>query len=92
MLKKFMIRRVVLLTLITCCMISGNLIFSYGADESTIKQLKEKLIIADKILELGKLATPYGHVSVRIPGTESFSSQGVLPRAWPPWTTSWYVI
>ena len=50
MFKKSMVKRVLLLTLITCVMISGNLISSYGADESTIKQLKEKLIIANKIL------------------------------------------
>jgi len=72
MLRNFMIRRAVPLTLITCVMSSGNLTSGYGADESTIKQLNEKLIIANKILELEKLATPYGHVSVRIPGTESF--------------------
>lgn len=72
MLKKFMVGRVVLLTWIINFMISGNLISSYGADESTIKQLKEKLIIANKILEFEKLATPFGHVSARIPGTETF--------------------
>jgi ribulose-5-phosphate 4-epimerase/fuculose-1-phosphate aldolase len=72
MLKKFMIRGVLILTLITYFMISGDLVCSYAADESTVRQLKEKLIIANKILELEKLATPYGHVSVRIPGTESF--------------------
>ena len=72
MFKKSMIKRVLLPTLITCIMISGNFISSYGADESTIKQLKEKLIIANKILELEKLANPFGHVSVRIPGTETF--------------------
>lgn len=42
------------------------------AREATIKQLKEKLILANKILELEKLATPFGHVSVRIPDTDTF--------------------
>jgi len=70
--KKSMIGRVSLLTSILCVMILGNSINSYGTDEQTIKQLKEKLILANKILELEKLATPYGHVSIRIPGTETF--------------------
>lgn len=72
MLRELTFRKAVLLTLITCSMIAVNFIPGYGADESTIKQLKEKLIVANKILELEKLATPYGHVSARIPGTESF--------------------
>jgi len=72
MLKKFVMRRTTLLISVLCMMILGNRVSSYGADESTIKELKEKLILANKILELEKLATPYGHVSVRIPGTETF--------------------
>ena len=53
-------------------MIIGNLTSSYGADEATIKQLKEKLIIANKILDMLKMATPFGHISVRIPDTDTF--------------------
>ncbi len=34
--------------------------------------LKEKLIIAGKILDREGLARPMGHISVRIPGTETF--------------------
>lgn len=52
--------------------ITGNLRLIYGADEASIKQLKEKLIVANKILDYEKLATPFGHVSVRIPGTDTF--------------------
>ncbi len=39
---------------------------------ATLGQLKKKLITANKILDLEKLATPFGHVSVRIPGTDTF--------------------
>jgi len=69
--KKPTIGKGVLLTLITCIMISGNLIPGYGADEATLKELREKLVTANRILELEKLATPFGHVSARIPGTET---------------------
>lgn len=37
-----------------------------------IGQLKEKLILANKVLDFLKMATPFGHISVRIPGTETF--------------------
>ena len=40
--------------------------------EGEIDLAKEKLILANKILDLEKLATPFGHISVRIPGTETF--------------------
>ncbi len=43
-----------------------------GASAATIRQLKQKLLMANRILELEKLATPFGHISVRIPGTETF--------------------
>jgi ribulose-5-phosphate 4-epimerase/fuculose-1-phosphate aldolase len=61
-------------------MVSCNLVSSYGADEATMKEYKEKLIIANKILDLEKLAIPFGHVSVRIPGTETFlTTRSVAP-------------
>jgi len=41
-------------------------------DEDKINTLKENLIIANKILDLENLASPMGHISVRIPGTETF--------------------
>jgi len=44
----------------------------HGSDEAEIKQLQEKLVLANKVLESEKLATPFGHVSVRIPGSETF--------------------
>lgn len=42
------------------------------ADEPTIRELKEKLIIANKILDKEGLTSPMGHISVRVPGTETF--------------------
>jgi ribulose-5-phosphate 4-epimerase/fuculose-1-phosphate aldolase len=45
---------------------------SKKATEATLEALKEKLITANKILESEKIATPFGHISVRIPGTETF--------------------
>jgi ribulose-5-phosphate 4-epimerase/fuculose-1-phosphate aldolase len=41
-------------------------------EDVKIKELKEKLIIANKILDLKDLAKPLGHISVRIPGTDTF--------------------
>jgi ribulose-5-phosphate 4-epimerase/fuculose-1-phosphate aldolase len=38
----------------------------------SLQTLKKKLILANKILESERLATPFGHVSVRIPGRETF--------------------
>lgn len=52
----------------------------YGADDATIKVLKDKLILANKILDMENLARPLGHISVRIPGTETFLiTQNVAP-------------
>lgn len=42
------------------------------AGTAVIRSLKKKLIVANKILEMEKMATPFGHISVRIPGTETF--------------------
>jgi ribulose-5-phosphate 4-epimerase/fuculose-1-phosphate aldolase len=61
-----------LVLVIALMMISVNSTPIYGADEATIKELKEKLIIANKILDNQGLASPMGHISVRIPGTETF--------------------
>ena len=41
-------------------------------DEHTIDELKEKLITANRILDMEELIRPQGHVSVRIPGTDTF--------------------
>ena len=46
-----------------------------------IKQLKGKLLLANKALEFLKMATPFGHVSVRIPGTETFLITGPVAPA-----------
>ncbi len=45
---------------------------SNGANESTIKELKKKLILANKVLDYEKLSTPFGHISVLVPNTETF--------------------
>ncbi len=41
-------------------------------DHEPEKELKQKLILANKILDLEGLAKPLGHVSVRVPGTDTF--------------------
>jgi len=42
------------------------------AQQPSIQQLKDKLIMANKILDAEGLAKPLGHISVRIPNTETF--------------------
>ena len=42
------------------------------SEEATIKELKERLVIASRILDMEDLARPLGHISARIPGTERF--------------------
>ena len=45
-----------------------------------IKDLKKKLVIASRILDREDLARPLGHITVRIPGTETFLiTRGVSP-------------
>lgn len=41
-------------------------------EDATLKELKRKLIVANHILDSENLATPFGHISVRVPGTENF--------------------
>jgi ribulose-5-phosphate 4-epimerase/fuculose-1-phosphate aldolase len=45
---------------------------SHGPDEQIIKALKRKLILANKVLDYERWCTPFGHISVRIPDTETF--------------------
>jgi len=53
-----------------------------GAKDTTLRALKQKLLLANHILEKEKLATPFGHVSVRIPGTETFLiTRSIAPGA-----------
>ena len=52
-----------------------------NASKAAIRQLKEKLILANKALDFLKMATPFGHVSVRIPGTETFLITGPVAPA-----------
>lgn len=48
--------------------------------KSAINTLKEKLIIANRIIDMENLATPMGHISVRIPGTDTFLiSRNIAP-------------
>ncbi len=70
--KKLLIGGAVLLAPKRWVPFSSNVTSDYGADGVTIKRLKEKLIISNKILEMGKLVDPFGHVSVRIPAAETF--------------------
>ncbi len=80
MFKESKVRGVMISMLFVLMMVTVHLTSSYGADEATIKQLKEKLIIANRVLGMEKLATPFGHISVRIPGTETFLiTRGVAP-------------
>ena len=43
-----------------------------AGNEDEIKRLRENLIIANRILDMENLARPMGHISVRIPGTDTF--------------------
>jgi len=72
MCKNRTIRMFPVLSLLLLTLMSVHLTSSYGADEAMIKELKEKLIIANKILDMEGLARPMGHISVRIPGREAF--------------------
>ena len=60
------------LSLFLFAFLSVHLTSSYAADEAMIMELKEKLIIASKILDREGLARPMGHISVRIPDREAF--------------------
>jgi len=43
-----------------------------GDGQVVLEDLKKKLIIANKVLDMYNLAKPLGHISVRIPGTDTF--------------------
>ncbi len=47
-----------------------------AADDATINKLKEQLVLANKVLDYEGLARPLGHISVRIPGTDTFLIAG----------------
>lgn len=50
------------------------------ADEAVLRELKEKLIVAGRILDMEELVRPLGHITVRVPGTETFLiTRGVSP-------------
>ena len=61
-------------------MAAVNLTPNDGADKATINELKEKLVLANLILDHENLAKPLGHISIRVPGTETFLiSRDVAP-------------
>ena len=66
------INRHALLVLVLFVMIPTHITLSEAADQAMINALKEKLIYANKILDMEGLARPMGHISTRIPGTETF--------------------
>jgi ribulose-5-phosphate 4-epimerase/fuculose-1-phosphate aldolase len=50
------------------------------AHEAVLRELKEKLIVAGRILDMEELVRPLGHITVRVPGTETFLiTRGVSP-------------
>lgn len=53
-------------------MITANHPPARAADPTVIKELKGKLLLANQIMDRENLARPLGHISVRIPGTETF--------------------
>jgi len=61
-------------------MTSANSAAGSKADEATLRELKEKLIVASRILDMEELVRPLGHITVRVPGTETFLiTRGVSP-------------
>ena len=49
-------------------------------DQAILRELKEKLILAGRILDMEDLVRPLGHITVRVPGTETFLiTRGVSP-------------
>ena len=60
-------------------------------DSGELKELKEKLIDGCHILDREGITDGYGHVSLRVPGTEVFLTlAGVSPggRRWIDWSSS----
>ena len=50
------------------------------SDKAVLRELKEKLILAGRILDMEDLVRPLGHITVRVPGTETFLiTRGVSP-------------
>ncbi|HUL29433.1 MAG TPA: class II aldolase/adducin family protein [Thermodesulfobacteriota bacterium] len=72
MFKNRTIHRFLVLLLFLSAFVSVYSTSSYGADEGIVTELKEKLVLASKILDMEGLARPMGHISVRIPGRDAF--------------------
>ena len=50
------------------------------SDQAVLRELKKKLILAGRILDMEDLVRPLGHITVRVPGTETFLiTRGVSP-------------
>ena len=80
MLKVIGVKRLMLSLSLVILLVAMSMTSIDAADEATINALKEKLVIANKILDAEGLARPMGHVSVRIPGTETFLiSRSIAP-------------
>ena len=41
-----------------------------GSEQEEVDELKQKLIIGNRVLDLKELVTPYGHISARIPNSD----------------------
>lgn len=51
-----------------------------AADDAKIKELSEKLATGSRILDYLKLAAPFGHISVRVPETDTFlTTRAIAP-------------
>ena len=74
--KASLVKKGLLLSVVVCVAVMWGMASAYGADKATIDQLKEKVVLANKILDYENLARPLGHVSVRIPGTDTFLITG----------------
>jgi ribulose-5-phosphate 4-epimerase/fuculose-1-phosphate aldolase len=70
------VKKGLVLSVFFCLAVMFSISSTYGADTATIEQLKAKVVLANKILDMENLARPLGHVSVRIPGTETFLITG----------------
>ena len=74
--KTSLVKKGLFLSVVVCVAVMWSMAFAQGADKAAIDQLKEKVVLANKILDYENLARPLGHVSVRIPGTDTFLITG----------------
>ncbi|MEI9474997.1 MAG: class II aldolase/adducin family protein [Deltaproteobacteria bacterium] len=78
--KRDLLKRLAISVVPLSIMTPMNITSGHAADDATIKALKEKLVLANKILDMEGLARPMGHISVRIPKTDTFLiSRNIAP-------------